>query len=491
MKLKLLGLVIVLALLYLGYTYYSSQQVQETAATPVLRETSAYTSDDAHTFPLSGKTSYKMELYLDNTSRTLNGVTYIYTVNNRRDPLNELCFTVYPQAFASAQSTPAPTESYYAGFNPGGIDIAQIWINGAEAEGIIEGITLKTELPRNILSQEQLEIKMVWETKIPRLAYRFGYNEGVYMLGAFHTILNVLTDDGWCVSYNSPFGDPFCFSSADYQAEINIPETMSLVSAGAIMDIRAEDNGRQIILAEAKNVRDFSLAVMYDYKKADLSKNNTLVEVYAPGKKAGEINNIAYQAEEILNYYASSWGSYPYPEFKVVFVPMRGFYGMEYSGMIFLRDECLDPGYDRNRFDFLLAHEIAHQWWYGMVGNNQFKEAWLDEGLANWSAYKYLQTYKNQSPPAVIPNYKTNVNLALSDIRNSQAYYLAAYNGGEAFWLNLEQVLGTETVNNILRRYLADYRYKIATGQDLVKIINWETDRDMTAFLARWSLVYP
>ena len=43
------------------------------------------------------------------------------------------------------------------------------------------------------------------------------------------------------------------------------------------------------------------------------------------------------------------------------------------------------------RQDFLLAHEIAHQWWFGLVGNDQLREPWLDEGLANWSAWSYLR----------------------------------------------------------------------------------------------------
>ena len=121
-----------------------------------------------------------------------------------------------------------------------------------------------------------------------------------------------------------------------------------------------------------------------------------------------------------------------------------------------------------------------------MVGNDQLREPWLDEGLANWLANKYLQKYRSYSQPDI--NYQQGVKLSkqLKEMRSNREYYSTAYEGGEAFWYGLEQELGEETVINVLRSYLAEYRYKIASGQDLLTIIEKEAHKDMDYYFNKW-----
>jgi aminopeptidase N len=210
------------------------------------------------------------------------------------------------------------------------------------------------------------------------------------------------------------------------------------------------------------------------------------IKCYAPSNNIDIPSQIIGQSGKILNYYSDTLGSYPYPDFKVAFVPMKGFHGMEYSGLIFLREEFLNPNYDKQKREFILAHEIAHQWCYAMVGNDQLREPWLDEGLANWLANKYLQKYGDYSQPDI--NYQQGVKLSkqLKEMRSNREYYRTAYEGGEAFWYGLEQELGEETVINVLRSYLAEYRYKIASSQDLLAIIEKEAHKDMDYYFNKW-----
>ena len=124
-----------------------------------------------------------------------------------------------------------------------------------------------------------------------------------------------------------------------------------------------------------------------------------------------------------------------------------------------------------------------------MVGNDQAKEPWLDEGLANWSAYKYFQDVEKIAPPEDVLKEGVNLGRELRDMYSRQDYYLTAYSGGEAFWFGLEEELGEDEVKGVLRRYLAEYRYKIATSQDLLKIIREEAHRDLESYFRKWFQV--
>lgn len=441
----------------------------------------------SHTFPEPGKTFYQMGLYLDISTRTLYGNTVLDTVNSSGQPLGELWFTVYPNAFRNKKAAPAPLHAYYSGFDAGWIEINGLKINGKDVEFLQEGVSLQVVLPHDIMQGEDINIEMNWSAKIPRVAYRYGTKDGVYMLGNFYPTLNVFSKDGWHTSYNSVFGDPFCFNCADYLVKLNIPEAYKMVSTGVNIQTVAEDNGRVNYMVQAKNVRDFCLVVMYDYNELSTEINQTTIKCYTPGNNTDIASDILTESKNILNYYSCTWGSYPYPEFKVVFVPMKGFHGMEYSGLIFLKDEFLDKNINQEHSEFILAHEIAHQWWYGMVGNDQLKEPWLDEGLANWSAYKYLEKCKGKKPPSG-EKFMDGINLAreMRNIYSTQEYYLTAYSGGEAFWFGLENELGEEKVNKVLRRYLADYRFQTANTRDLLDVIKKEAHKDMDYYFEKW-----
>lgn len=476
-------LIILIGVFAAGFFVYNKNQAQSGAGVSVAGQINT----TASIFPAPGNTNYNMKLYLDTGKGMLFGKTHLQTVNTSASSLQELWFTVYPNAFKDEVHTPAPASAYYDGFNPGWMKITAITVNDQNVTFDEQGVSILIHLPQPIPRGEELKIFIQWEAKIPRAAYRYGSNHNVYMLGNFYPVLNILDTDGWHNSYNSVFGDPFCFPCANYHMEINIPEGYELVSTGLNQDTIADDRGRETHLVEALNARDFCMVVVYDYSQITTSIQNTCLHCFAPPGYDDIARQVLEQSREIFNYFACIFGSYPYKEFNIVFVPMEGFQGMEYSGVIFLQDEFLKSNSDQQKSEFLLAHEIAHQWWYSVVGNDQVKEPWLDEGLANWSAYKYLQDMKGQSPPPEARNSKgVRLTRGLKQIYSTQDYYRTAYTGGEAFWFGLEDELGTDQVIKVLRKYYADFRYDIASTDDLKNCIKVEARKDMTVYFKRW-----
>jgi len=481
----------IIAAVYLVYPFQDSQG-QELLGISSPENISIIESDrddyaDLYRFPDPDETLYQMGLYLDVSNNQLHGTTVIDTSNTTSRALDELWFTVYPNAFQESGQTPVPPESYYKGFDPGYLEIENIKVNGQQVEYYMDGVSMQVLLPFDILPGRDILVEMTWIARIPEAAYRFGSKDGVFMLGNFYPVLDVFDEEGWHLAYNSAFGDPFCFHCADYLVRVNIPESYDLVSTGMNIDHFAEDNGRETYIIDARKVRDFCLLVMYDYEEIETEINNTTIKCYTPaGDKVETISEITDRCGEIIQYYSCRWGSYPYQEFKVAFVPMYGFHGMEHSGLIFLSEELFSPCFTDYQSNFVLAHEIAHQWWYGMVGNDQLAEAWLDEGLANWSADEYLRECRNMTAPWKRTAKITNLNSQLNEIYSTDEYYQTIYNGGEEFWIALEEELGRETIDNVLRRYLADYKFDIAATRDLLEVIKKEAHKDMDCFFNRW-----
>lgn len=442
--------------------------------------------NEADLFPHPGKTGYYMKMYLDAGSRTLYGKSVITTENSSGRPLGELWMTTYPNAFRSAKESPAPPEAYFGGFNEGWLAVKEVTVNGQAVDLSYEGVSLGLHLNHDIMANEKIRIAMSWTVKIPRLAYRFGTKDGVFMLGNFYPQLNVLTPTGWRKSYQSDFGDPFCFHSASYTAELNLPEPYRPIGMEVCDPPVIEDDGRQRFVMGGENMRDFSLALMIDYSMAEATLNKTQIRCFLPGKKIEPAQWYVDKASQILNYFNCMYGSYPYPELNIVFVPMTGFRGMEHTGLVYLTDEYLTPPFDEEQKVLTLAHEIAHQWWYGLVGNDQLKEPWLDEGLANWCAIKYVTANENGKMPNLSRVGNDTLQRELKEYRSRDDYYQSAYQNGALFWIELEKSLGEEQVNKILRRYLAEYRYKLATTDDLRNVIQKETARDMSDYFQRW-----
>ncbi|MGI6433908.1 MAG: M1 family metallopeptidase [Syntrophomonadaceae bacterium] len=435
-------------------------------------------------FPLAENTSYQMDLYLDVLTRTLYGQSLIATINTSGQVLSEICLTIYPQAFQSANSSPAPAGAYYQGFSAGGIQIKQIKVNGQNTEYLVDGIALRAMLLRDLLPGEEVKIDISWQVQVPRSGYRYGVKDGVFMLGHTYPSLNVLTAKGWHSPSNSPYGDPFCLAAANYLVRINLPQEYSLATSGELVASLALDNGRVNHLIKAEMVRDFCLTACAGYETLQQQDDVVKLKCLVPAKMTSPGTALLEEAAQILKYYNCLWGSYPYREIKIVVTPMQGFAGMEYAGVVYLSQDQLDrPGLSN-----LLAHEIAHQWWYGLVGNDQYDEPWLDEGLASYGASLYLAHKQGRplAPPGVVK--PVNLKRGLSDFASQGQYQATVYQGGELFWWALEQELGHHKVQKILRSYLAAYKYQMASTSDLKNIINQESHRDMSLFFSRWSL---
>ena len=173
-------------------------------------------------------------------------------------------------------------------------------------------------------------------------------------------------------------------------------------------------------------------------------------------------------------------GRIPYTEYDLVSTPMQAG-GMEYSGAAAMALGLYGAGNtasgspNSDFLEFATAHEAAHQWFFNQVMNDQIKEPWLDEGLAQYLTYVYyLDTYGTKAADqirAIFEGYWSRagnqpIPIGMpADDYDEVEYAAIIYGRAPLFILELEKRMGEEVFSRFLADYVNEYRWKTVNTQ--------------------------
>jgi hypothetical protein len=210
---------------------------------------------------------------------------------------------------------------------------------------------------------------------------------------------------------------------------------------------------------ELRDARDFAFAVSERFITTRRQVGGVSVEAYtlrgAPAAVA------LRSADRALTAFSGAYGPYPYQRFLLVQSP-RSRIGNEYPGMAFLGVESLaDP--------VVVAHETAHQWFYGLVGNDQIQDPWLDEALAEFAATDLYGTAEPPCEPGPVASPVTAFP-ARRDTLKCGGYGDTVYRGGAALVASVRARLGKDRFDDVMRTYVEQNTGRIATTDDLVGV---------------------
>ena len=176
---------------------------------------------------------------------------------------------------------------------------------------------------------------------------------------------------------------------------------------------------------------------------------------YVPSKYSNSSAHGALTlALRAMNEFSADFGTYPYAELDVVLSPLS-YHGMEYPTFVFTDPRAVS-----------IYHEIAHQWWYGIVGNNQFSSPWLDESFATW-AQKLPGTadqcdepqHGRAAPPGSRARWRTGA-------ATPSQYWVLYETGRVRAGRDAPATSARLASSAVLHSYAADHRYGIATTAD-------------------------
>jgi aminopeptidase N len=154
-----------------------------------------------------------------------------------------------------------------------------------------------------------------------------------------------------------------------------------------------------------------------------------------------------------MERYADLLGPYPYPEVDVVIGTFLSFGGMEYPGLVMAVPT-----------EVPVAHELAHQWWYGLVGDDQYTAPWLDEAFATWTQGWFSGTNGTLCSTATFPSPEDRVTNDMGFWRlHPRAYGETVYHEGACALQSLDSLLGDSAFTRLLGRYARAHRFGWST----------------------------
>lgn len=398
---------------------------------------------------------------------------YTY-VNLSDNSFKEIKFCLYANAYR-AGSKYAPVEAsakettFKAGY--GGIKITYAKTGNEEAAFKICGEdenVLSVEIPE-LFPNEKITVELGFETTLPKAALRLGETGETINIGDFYPVLCKEENGGFKECAYSPFGDPYYGDCADYSVALTVPSTYTVASSGYPENTRA-DGEKTTYAYSLSGGRDFAFVLSENFRVASVRSGDVTVNAYTTGENAEEL---AAAAKNALEYFSSAFGAYPYKTFSVAVTPFNCG-GMEYSGLCFLSDRL--TGDD---LKYALVHEVAHEWWHCLVGNDQINAAYIDEGLAEYSAYLYFKNAEGDAAAAekiyngAIAAYKaffdidktlsgnadSSMNKSLQDYSSLAEYVAINYDKSLIMFVKYAETVGEGKAIKLLKKLARDNAY--------------------------------
>lgn len=334
-----------------------------------------------------------------------------------------------------------------------------------EHDGLAARLNLAAPLPPGQSVELSAEFNVEAYPGIEDEAARFGLTTGVLLAPTFYPLIPRLIDGQWQTLPAPEGGDTTNSDTAFYEWRITAPADLAIVATGRVIETSASsDTQTQTLLTGP--VRDLALAV----GPLELTQQ----EVDGITLNAYVLRRHASQAATLLKYAAAQVahlnevvGPYPYTELDFVDAP-GAFGGIEYPALILVG--VMGEG------DFLervTVHEVGHQWFYGLIGDDQLLEPWLDEAAASYTEVLYAESaHGARAAQRAVQEFEDYLNYTsqpeapigwpVGDYAASDDYGIIVYGKGALFFHALRQTLGDETFFNFLRAYYTQYRYGFA-----------------------------
>ena len=449
--------------------------------------------------------SYEIDVELLVEKNQIVGSQRVTYTNNTSDTLKELYFNIYPNAFKDRETAPVlfstPENSNKNIYRPGFIEINGVKINNKKINFEISGMgetLLKIPLDSPLNHGDKLAVEIKYLIQIPSLGDRFGYYEGVYNLGNWHPILAVYDENGWNLGPYYNIGDPFYSEISNYDVIIRTPRNIIVAATGNIKEYNKDSNYSSWRI-EAKLVRDFAWVASDRFHVVEYVIGDTIIKMYYLTKDRTLRRNALEYTKASLAAFEKHFGKYPYGQLSVVETYFPS--GMEYPTLIYISEEYFHRE-QLQSLELVIVHEIGHQWWYGVVGNNQIKEAWLDESLTTYSELVYYREAKGEAVAEVVHelrNKDTWDNKAEStedqriwkrvdEFQNWEDYGSIVYSKGATMLVELEKSYSRQILYEALATYYDRYQFKIAKSQDFINIMNEVTGKNNKEFFDKWLL---
>lgn len=435
---------------------------------------------------LPGAPVYHMAITIDPSMSAVEGRQVVAFTNLEDVALDDVYFHLHPVTL------------------DGAIRVSNVSVDGAPVEAAAEAAVLRVPLPLPLPPGESATIAMDFANTVPTdIGRNYGvlaYYDDILALAHFYPMLAVYDGEGWNTAAPDIQGDLTYSDAGFFLVRVTAPADTVLVGSGAVV-AQEEGGGTQTTTFAAGPARDFYLAAG-DFEVVTGTVGETTINSYAPADLADGAALALDVATAALAEHSERLSPYPYTELDIVTTPTSAL-GIEYPGLIVgtLRMYDVDAATQSGVpyaaiLESTTAHEVAHQWFYNLVGNDQLDEPWLDEAVGSYSTYRY---YVSRYGQAAADNYfdtfdgrwqrveRTEIPIGLPvSSYEGDAYGAIVYGRGPIFVRRLEETMGRETFDVFLRDYVRQFQWKEADTAAFRALAETHCDCDLGSLFTAW-----
>jgi hypothetical protein len=501
------------------------------------------------------RVDYSIDVSLNEKEKTLDAFEKLIYTNHSPDTLRFIWFHLWPNAYKNDRTAfndqllqNGNTEFYFAEKEQRG------YINRLDFKA--DGVTAKTEdhpqhidiikviLPKPLAPQNSVTITTTFHVKLPYNFSRGGYNEQSFQVTQWYPKPAVYDRNGW---HPMPYLDQGEFYSefGSFDVRITVPENFVVAATGELQNeeekkwlkrratyhlpetpkvstTKKPPAGRRTtkpvvkathatppatpVLPATKtlhfkqdNVHDFAwfadkhFMVQNDTLQLTSGRVVSVSSFYTALQKEAWQHSVQY-AKDALKFYSAEVGEYPYNVATVVQGPENFGGGMEYPTIT-----VIAPTEPAPALDGLIAHELGHNWFYGILASNERAHPWMDEGMNSFYEKKYMESrYGAQTKEAEVLLHRKTFNKTDQPIATASEdfsvinYAVVAYEKAASWMKALEQALGKETFRQLMQQYYQQWGFKHPQPEDFRQIVaarlDYRTDEMFAQLYQKGSL---
>lgn len=457
-------------------------------STPTLIPTETFTplppdtsTPDASTLPTNPPTptsltrpSYTVYATIDYDNHTVEVDESILYPNLTGATLTDLVIAVEPMLYGSA--------FFLSGLSVNGLPVSNYSLESHRLTVPISALP----------SGSQIALVIEYELNIPvkQKANTFGWLD--YQTNLTEWIPFVVpydADSGWILHDYIPWGEHLVYDSADFEVNLRFSDSQSapVVAAPALPEANGEWTRYRL-----PGARTFALSMSRDFLVDESAVGSTAIRTYYFAGHEGAADKMTAVAVQAVGLFEPKFAPYPYPALSVVELDYND--GLENDGLIFLSSAFFDQynGGVKNNLTVLGVHEIAHNWWFGLVGSDQAQEPWLDEALSLYSERIFFE-FTNPDLVDWWWQFRVNyfgpngyVDMTIYDAVSFRDYTNAVYLNGATFMEDLRARMGDEAFYKFIKDYAAQMSHRRAGADDFFRIARLHTSADLSDLIAAY-----
>ncbi len=437
---------------------------------------------------LPGASVYRITLQISDDLLQVVGHQEVLYTNRENVELNEIYFRLLANTMG------------------GKVVLSSVEVNGQAIEPAysFENSTARLPLPEPLPPGGQLLIRSDFTVEVGRQSAGnyglFGYLDDVLMLDGFYPLIPVYDDEGWYVEVPPANADTTFSDVSFYLVRVTAPAHLDIAASGVDVE-RINEGDRQTLTFAAGPARDFYITASKNFTVVSATVGETTINSYALAGQADRAESVLEFASNAFRTFNRQFISYPFTEFDILSLPIEAM-GIEYPGIVGISMVLYEPDQKIGAIpshillESTVVHEVGHQWFYNLIGNDQIDEPWLDESFAQYAAiYYYTNVYGQSAIWNVRAAWESqwegigrpDMPIGLpAGAYTREEYTAIVYGRGPLFISALADRMGQRSFDEFLRDYQQTYKWGISSTDSFKQLAEQHCQCDLTDLFETW-----